>query len=263
MEFIKISKDKPVNQKVEKLLNLLGKNKDSKVKLDESMKAELLRNFKEEFIKESEKLGKLRNSKEKDLISRKESPNKSVNSKVSPGKNLNQKQTTSNITKQINKDNAHLLTESEGNISNPFINSLDTPLSKSRLNPTKPQAKKEINELNQPNKVIFTTSGWGVNQFPIKKSNHIHSNNQSRSNILNTHNSNNSKIMKKDMVKNGNVAVKKLKDTNNQYLKSSATDKPKSKLTKQIEENKKNENNGWFGEIENNEDDSEEWMVIK
>ncbi len=264
MEFIKISKDKPVTQKVEKLLNILGKNKDSKVKLDESLKVELLRNFKEEFIKESEKLGKLRNSQEKDNVSRMESPPKSVVSKPSPVKYSKPKQVSSNIPTKNNRDNHAVLTESEGNISNPFINSLDTPLSKSKVLPTKPVAKKDINELNQPSKVIFTTSGWGVNQFPVKKTGNIHSNNQSKSNILNTHNTtNNSKIMKKDVVKKGNVAVKKYKDTNNQYLKNSATDQPKSKLTRQIEENKKKENNGWFGENDNNEEDSEEWMVIK
>jgi len=263
MEFIKISKDKPVTQKVEKLLNILGKNKDSKVKLDESLKVELLRNFKEEFIKESEKLGKVRNSKEKDYVSRMESPPKSVFSKPSPVKNSKPKQASSNIPTQNNRDNPPILTESEGNISNPFINSLDTPLSKSKVLPTKPVAKKDVNELNQPSKVIFTTSGWGVNQFPIKKTGNIHSNNQSKSNILNTNNTNNSKIMKKEVVKKGNVAVKKYKDTNNQYLKSSATDQPKSKLTRQIEENRKNQNNGWFGENDNNEEDSEEWMVIK
>ena len=60
-DFIKSSKNKPVTEKVEKLLKLLGKgNSDepTNLKLDDNLKAELLKNLKNEFLKEKEILEK-------------------------------------------------------------------------------------------------------------------------------------------------------------------------------------------------------------
>jgi hypothetical protein len=236
------------------------------LKLDENIKADLLKNLKQEFLKEREKLEKNRNNAPSEKLnnSRKVTPPKSIQSRASPQKSIPKapKNIISSIPTQNNQpDNAPLLSESEGNVSNPFINSLDTPISRAQYKPK--QLVKKQNDFNSPYNVIYTTSGWGVNNNQQTKiHNIISSNNQTKSNYINTNNSfNNSKISKGNVIKTGNVAVKKLNSKQN-YRNPSPHDPVKSKLTQQREENRKNNKNAWIGETENDED-SDEWMVIK
>lgn len=260
-DFIKSSKNKPVTEKVEKLLKLLGKgNSDepTNLKLDDNLKAELLKNLKNEFLKEKEILEKQsrdNGEKKTKMKENKHSPPKSTEPIKSIPNNI------SNINTKIqNKENNRIQTDSDNSITNNFFNSLETRQNKGQ------KLEKNNNVFNTSNNVVFATSGWGVNQAPLKKPKTNITTKNSKTN-LHTQTSNNSKILKNSndvvVIKSGNMAIKKLKDPSNRNRKNSPNQAPKSKLQQTKEENLKRDKKGWIGDAEMNDDDSDEWMVIK
>jgi hypothetical protein len=209
LEYLKNAKDKPVTEKMEKLLDVFANNKlDNKnIVIDNNLKEMLLKNLKEEFIREKEQLNKQRSSVKSITNNKDEIPKKNLNfhsdsqdyvvkenqvlqekamKKVeSPSKNFVNKPT--NVHHK--NENSNILTsESEYEIKNPFIDSLHP-----NKKPVQQQNKKKEMDTIKENilsKVVYTTSGWGVNKnnnLGIKKQNkNSHSHNQ----IKNTHQKN-------------------------------------------------------------------------
>ena len=156
LEFMKNSKDLPVTEKMQKLLEVFSKNKlnDTNIKIDNNLKEILLKNLKEEFLKQKENL------------------NQKAPSKVEITK-LKEDHLISNIN--TNKNNKKVETsiilssesEYEREKKNPFINALDNKYYKKQTNEKKTNLQ-DIKE-NLLNKVSYTNSGWGVNKEQAKK----------------------------------------------------------------------------------------------